>query len=277
LTRRAKVLVWDDEIEIGPEDAAQDAEDAVTGAVSASSRASIFSVPLPHRQRSLSATDQFPPPMRRTSTEAPRPVPFSAKFQRVHPGTTGVTVLEHLERLDAVEASLKRLGADDSVIEEEEEEDVAESSQAAKPVPVPAAAATPATAANEGARVVGASPRMPTAQFSPVGSPEGLPSVPEVDPMEASVDDLDEEDLVAMSKSTSHVEVSSRKHGHGHGRWATQTQDQPTIDTSRGFDWMHTEEGEAPKRTVIVEVRVRLHRPPVLCSPSNPACSDSRR
>jgi len=38
----------------------------------------------------------------------------------VHRSVTGVTVLEHLERLDAVEASLTRLGTgEDTVIEEE--------------------------------------------------------------------------------------------------------------------------------------------------------------
>lgn len=48
----------------------------------------------------------FPPPARR---RRPRPVPFASKLPRVHPGTTGVTVLEHMERVDAVEERLRRL------------------------------------------------------------------------------------------------------------------------------------------------------------------------
>ena len=71
-------------------------------------------MPLPRRTRSHSHSAEFPPPSRRRSSKAERPIPFSAKFQKVHPGTTGVTVLEHLERLDAVEAGLQRLGVEES-------------------------------------------------------------------------------------------------------------------------------------------------------------------
>ena len=46
-----------------------------------------------------------------------------SKFPRIHPGASGVAVLEHLERLDAVEAGLQRLGSPrGDVIEEEEGE-----------------------------------------------------------------------------------------------------------------------------------------------------------
>lgn len=238
------MLVWDDELEVAVDEVPP--ED-IHGPLSASTQFSVSSVPLPRRMRSLSAAGDFPPPMRRTSTEAPRPVPFSAKFQRVHPGTTGVTVLEHLERLDAVEASLKRLGVDDSVIEEEDEEiDVGESSQR-KP------AKAPQTVQGE----PGMSPRLLSSQFSPNRPPDSLPAVAEVDPSIHSNEEIDEEDLVAMSKSMSHVE-SSQRDGHRHGRWATQAQS-PEIDTTRvGLDWM--QETESHKRTVIVEVRRPINK-----------------
>ena len=94
LTRRKRALVWDDEIEV---------VDAVPrppgmGPLSASPRPSISTMPLPRRARSHSRSSEFPPPVRRRSSEANRPVPFSGKIQKVHPGITGVTVLEHLER-----------------------------------------------------------------------------------------------------------------------------------------------------------------------------------
>ena len=236
LTRRTKALVWDDEIEITAD---EDVQDAANGPMSAS-QASILSVPLPRKRRSLSAADHFPPPIRRVSTEAPRPVPFSHKFQRVHPGTTGVTVLEHLERLDAVEASLKRLGVEDSLLEHEEI-DVGEALSTEAPLLL-----------NDGMGPGETSQKETSLQFSPVTSHEALPSVPEVEPSGMSNDELDEEDLVAMSKSTSHMEVSPR---YSHGRWASQTHSRPVIDTERGgFDWMQQEEGDVPKRTVIVEV-----------------------
>src|SRR5258708_24074161 len=148
---------------------------------------SISSVPVPNRPRRLSTGD-FPPPIRRAATDAPgvpRPVPFARKFQRVHPGTTGVTVLEHLERLDAVEQSLSRLGSDET----EEEVDVGESLPKAGPAlgVMHGAASAPAT--------TGGSSSSP---FSPPGSPP-LETVPEIESRRSSID---EEDLVALSKST---------------------------------------------------------------------------
>ncbi|KAJ7901822.1 phosphatidylinositol 3 and 4-kinase-domain-containing protein [Mycena olivaceomarginata] len=130
LTRRSKVMVWDDEIEIAEEDFDDERLP--------SPRMSISSVPLPRRTRSRSSGRDFPPPIHRTSTDAsgvPRPVPFAAKFKRVHPGTKGIDVLEHLERLDAVEASLQRLGVDE--YDDEEEVDVGESSSYDETDPVP--------------------------------------------------------------------------------------------------------------------------------------------
>ncbi|KAJ3536471.1 hypothetical protein NM688_g6831 [Phlebia brevispora] len=129
LTRRQKVLVWDDEIEL-TEDDTQVIYDG-PGSSRMSPRSphipSAHTSPILDRRtkRSHSVSDFPPPPMRRVSSEftgAMRPVSFSAKFSRVHPATTGVTVLEHMERLDAVEASLKRIGIEESAVDEEEED-----------------------------------------------------------------------------------------------------------------------------------------------------------
>jgi len=224
LTRRKKALVWDDEIEIS--DGVQEEDDDEDPANPLlSPKLSIASVPLPGRARSQSSSSDFPPPMLRTSTDASgvlRPVPFVSKFQRVHPGTTGVTALEHLERLDAVEASLQRLAVHQEEVEEELEVDVGESSSQIPPIIVQQT--TPS-----GSGLPPASP------FSPPGSP--LPTVHEVPSSGDS--DVAEEDLVALSKSTSHVEGTPR----GHTRWASQ---------GRGLDWL--QEGNGP-RTAIVEVR----------------------
>ena len=209
-------------------------QDTLADPVTNSPQRSVSSVPLPRRTRSHSIASDFPPPTRRTSTESSRPVPFAAKFQRVHPGTTGVTVLEHLERLDAVEASLKRLGRDESVIEEEEEEeeevDVGESSNKPKKI-------TPSVKDDH--------VNAPTSSFSPPGSP--LQAVPEI---ASSANSIAEEDLAMMSKSTSHVEVSSSS---SHFRWSSHTRPN---ERSQTHDWMRGDEGAPPKRTVIVEVRL---------------------
>ncbi|KAJ7188272.1 phosphatidylinositol 3 and 4-kinase-domain-containing protein [Mycena filopes] len=186
LTRRSKVLVWDDEVEIAEEDLDEQVEQ--------SPRLSISSVPLPRRTRSQSQSSgsKFPPPMHRTSTDSsgvPRPVPFAAKFKRVHPGTKGIDVLEHLERLDAVEASLHRLGVEEF---DDEEVDVGESSS--NPIQIPIASA------------------VATSPFSPPSSPP-LASVLEVP--SATSSDVEEEDVAMLSKSLSQVE------GH-HQRFASQ-------------------------------------------------------
>ncbi|KAL0956588.1 hypothetical protein HGRIS_002726 [Hohenbuehelia grisea] len=230
LTRRKKVLVWDDETEI-PEDTADEEMNDPT----LSPQLSINSVPAPRRTRSQSTSGEFPPPIRRTSTDAPRPVPFAAKFQRVHPGTTGVTVLEHLERLDAVEASLQRLGVEEDD-EDDEEVDVGESSNTnAIAISRNRVSSAPSTS------------HMPTSPFSPPGSP--LATVPEVQSLESS---LAEEDLVAMTKSTSYVESSSPVHA----RWSSQA--------ARSIDWMQSSES-SPRRTVIVE-RIETVDTKPLCS-----------
>jgi phosphatidylinositol 4-kinase type 2 len=193
-------------------------------------------MPLPRRTRSQSASDGFPPPIRRASTEASRPVPFSAKFQKVHQSVTGVTVLEHLERLDAVEASLKRLGGgEDTVIEEEEEEEV-DVGVLTKPTSVHEisfALADPAIS-----------------QLTPPGSPP-LATVPECMTLENSIT---EDDIVGLSKSMSYAEGSFA----GQARWANMHEAQQ--EGSQNLDWMQTADmqPEAQKRTVIVEVGIVL-------------------
>ncbi|KAF8829257.1 hypothetical protein HHX47_DHR3001146 [Lentinula edodes] len=221
LTRRTKMLVWDDEIEISGDDSGLDEAVRDLNEPTSSPKLSINSVPIiPRRTRSQSSSGEFPPPMRRIITESGinRPVPFSSKFQRVHPGTTGVTVLEHLERLDAVEASLQRLVSDDNV----DEVDVGES-QNVHIQNEPTTSNLP-----------------PTSPFSPPGSP--LATVPEMASLESSIT---EEDLVALSKSTSHLEGSSSISGR-HTRWASQA-------LGSGVDWL--QENETPvTRTVISEL-----------------------
>ena len=165
-----------------------------------------------------------------------RPVPFSAKFQRVHPGTTGVTVLEHLERLDAVEASLERLAVEDG--EEDIEEDVGESSSAPRPI-----APASILALSESALIASSSAP------SRAGASE-LPPVPEADsPTPSTVIEEHEEDVVALSKSLSHLETGNLHHGRGLSSHSAQA-------ANRTLDWMQDE--PVKKRMVISEVWVTL-------------------
>jgi len=161
-----------------------------------------------------------------------RPVPFSAKFQRVHPGTTGVTVLEHLERLDAVEASLERLAVEDGT--EEIEEDVGESSSTPRPI-------TPASILTLSESALIASSSAP----SRAGASELAP-VPEAEsPTPSTVIEEHEEDVVALSKSLSHLETGNLHHGRGLSSNSAQAAD-------RTLDWMQDE--PVKKRMVISEV-----------------------
>lgn len=196
----------------------------------------------PRRTRSQSASD-FPPPMRRISSEYSRPVSFSKKFSRVHPATTGVTVLEHMERLDAVEAGLKRLGVEETVVDDQEEVDVGESSR--PKLKKPAAKSQEPPVEDDSTEATGL--------LSPSAMSERLPSVPENG--NEDVQSIAEEDLVAMSKSMSHLEQPKNL-----SRW---TSDQGRGDRSN-LDWMHIDPPESPKRrSVIVEVC----QFPMLCSP----------
>ena len=172
-------------------------------------------------------------------------MPFSAKFQRVHPGTTGVTVLEHMERLDAVEASLERLGIE-NVVEEEIEEDVGESSSSSAP-PRPIAVPNGLVLAESALIASSSAP-------SRGGAPELTP-VPEADSPTPSMltEEHEEEDVVAMSKSLSHIDTrppsASAQSGRGTGSHSVQA-------TRRMLDWMQDE--PAKKRTVISEVRTDM-------------------
>lgn len=116
------MLVWDDELEVDdcifPEARGELRSPTISnlerGRVNPRSK---------RRSLSIGPTD-FPPPMKRISTDTsglPRPISFASKFPRINPGASGVAVLEHMERLDAVEASLHRLG-DELVIEETDED-----------------------------------------------------------------------------------------------------------------------------------------------------------
>ena len=234
LTRRTKALVWNDELELDEDTISQ----IQHSSQSTSPQPSINTLPLPgtnRRSRSQSNSSDFPPPIRRVSSEQPgsmRPVPFSAKFQRVHPGTTGVTVLEHLERLDAVEASLERLAVEDGT--EEIEEDVGESSSAPRPI-------TPASILSLSESALITSSSAP----SRAGASE-LPPVPEADsPTPSTVIEEHEEDVVALSKSLSHLETGNLHHGRGLSSHSAQA-------ANRTLDWMQEE--PVKKRVVISEV-----------------------
>jgi phosphatidylinositol 4-kinase type 2 len=234
LTRRTKALVWNDELELDEDTISQ----IQHSSQSTSPQPSINTLPLPgtnRRSRSQSNSSDFPPPVRRVSSEQPgsmRPVPFSAKFQRVHPGTTGVTVLEHLERLDAVEASLERLAVEDGT--EEIEEDVGESSSTPRPI-MPASILS----LSESALITSSSAP------SRAGASELAP-VPEADsPTPSMVIEEHEEDVVALSKSLSHLETGNLHHGRGLSSHSAQA-------ANRTLDWMQDE--PVKKRVVISEV-----------------------
>ncbi|KAL4254266.1 Phosphatidylinositol 4-kinase [Abortiporus biennis] len=221
LTRRTKVLVWDEEVELTDESLPEISNGRPSLQIpTASPHASINTMPLPapefrhHRSHSAS---HFPPPMRRVSTEY-----------------TGVTVLEHMERLDAVEAGLKRLGADESVFDDEEEVDVGESSSKSKAKP-------------RKDQLPGESPASTSKTLlSPTSPSERLPVVPEDGNSDAQ--SVAEEDLVAMSKSMSHMDQTPSSL---HTRWAGHS---PAADDRPNLDWMHIDGAESPKkRTVIVE------------------------
>lgn len=237
-------MVWDEEVELSGEDLIEMANGNKPNQIPlASPTASINTVPLPatepRRHRSQSASD-FPPPMRRVSTEysgVSRPVSFSAKFSRVHPATTGVTVLEHMERLDAVEAGLKRLGVEESVIEEEEEMDVGDLRPKPRAQPPRDQSPEASTSGN---------------LLSPPHPIERLPSVPEDEHVDHLAASVTEEDLVMMSKSMSHIDSRPSLHT----RWSSHG-GRGEERANPNLDWMHIDPTESPKkRTVIVEVSV---------------------
>ncbi|KAI0051900.1 hypothetical protein FA95DRAFT_1484684 [Auriscalpium vulgare] len=255
LTRRTKALVWDDELELSEDTIAELAHGPLSGGHSPQPSISTLPLPIPphKRARSQSNSSDFPPPIRRTSTDV-RPVPFSAKFQRVHPGTTGVTVLEHLERLDAVEASLDRLAMDDVVEEDEPEQDVAES-------------ATSHTSSQRSAVAGPSTLSVPDGVQSPPSKTAGseLPPVMEVSSSRSSTlqeteADEEEYDVAGLSKSLSHIDgspLSAPLHGRGMSHTGhSRDQEQP-----RSLAWMHEETG-AKKRTVVSERLEMVNKKP---------------
>lgn len=256
-------MVWDDELTL-PEDTVTE---LINGPLSASASPgpSIqtlppFLTPQNHRRARSSSSSDFPPPMplRRTTSDV-RPVPFSAKFQRVHPGTTGVTVLEHLERLDAVEAGLERLGMRDGMEDEmdEEEQDVGDlassssKSQAKPDVPV---------IVTDNASLASRPEASGSLSASALSRGSELPSVREAETemaeedeeavTEADVDSpVDEAGMAAMSKSMSYIDMDGTipKRGHGH-RFTTHGSEH---GPRRSLDWMQEE--PTKKKTVVAE------------------------
>ena len=240
-------MVWDDKLEIADDSATVE---AIAGPLSGSIASLPPRVTSPSHQRVRSSASEFPPPrMRRMSTDNSgfqRPVPFSAKFQRVHPGTTGVTVLEHMERLDKVEASLDRLaGGEDEAEVDEQEQDVGD---LARPtVPVMALLSPP--------EAISGPSSAPTAPFA--GPSPSLAPVLEVNSSSDHSDDVDappdedeedEEDVAALSKSLSHLDHIA------HGRWTRQSGIEQR-SAGLGLEWMASQDSETPrKKTVIVEV-----------------------
>lgn len=126
------MLVWDDEIEVTDEADPSDLSLSVPTSLSTAQATKDRDTRPPRseprvRSRSIGSFP-FPPPMRRSTTDSEvgpgtRPVPFANKFQKINPGASGVTVLEHMERLDEVERGLKKLGMEEAVIEEDEVEE----------------------------------------------------------------------------------------------------------------------------------------------------------
>ncbi|EMD37556.1 hypothetical protein CERSUDRAFT_94557 [Gelatoporia subvermispora B] len=255
LTRRKKVLVWDDEVELTEElhaSSPNGAEPASPRPAVASPRASINTMPLPspqHRRARSHSSSDFPPPMRRVSTEfsgVARPVSFSAKYPRIHPATTGVTILEHMERLDAVEASLQRLGVEDEV-DEDEEVDVGE---AVRPrVDVAGSADGAANAPPE------ADPSM---SRQPSGEAAGglLAPVPEDDSMAAS---MTEDEMISMSKSMSQLETSPPPL---HTRWGSGSH-HALREERPSLDWMQI---ESPRQKTAIVERLETVDAKPLCS-----------
>ena len=268
LTRRQNVLVWNDEFESThemfkpeeedrheSEDPFEDPEDRPS-----SPHASINTMPLPTPTTRLNFAKQrpqiIPGPARRSADflKFSRPVSFSTTYSKVHPGTTGVAVLEQMERLDAVEASLKKLGGGvdgDNPKVVDPEMDVAESSihtstrnRPPGPTPAPGRISRSSSSHTHTYSDCDVVPPMMTASFS--GVSDGLPAVVEAPSSNAS--EVGDEDLAHMSKSMSYMDARPSLHS----RWMSQDGDRPRLD------WI-IDEGEAPKpKTVIVEVRT-LH------------------
>jgi phosphatidylinositol 4-kinase type 2 len=181
----------------------------------------------PTRQRSISIGTGQAPALRRTSTDGgrPRPVPFARNFDRVHPATTGVAVLEQMEHIDRVEAKLQRAPHD---VPEESDVGVA-----VAPRPIPGALSMPST------------PRSaPLPAPTSPRSPNPLPAVQELvqlEDAEEGEEDEDEDedagDLAALSKSMPHLDEAPASM---HARWTSAGDG---VGASHPFD-IFTPDGE---------------------------------
>lgn len=249
LTRRQKVLVWDDEVEVADETIMEIFNPPLTASPKPSVRTLPILSPGPGHRRSRSTSNGdgkgFPPPMRRSTTDsggASRPVPFVSKLPRVHPGTSGVTVLEHMERVDAVEAGLRRLAMEDSVIVEEDEEDeegdMGVSTSAKQPLLVQ-------TSTSNGSDGLGNQGPPSTPLHSPGSQPDVHSMLLGTQSLASS---MTEEDLVAMTKSTPALDPPAPPM---HGRWPSH---EGQAGRQQTMDWIPTDEGELKKRVMITEV-----------------------
>ena len=270
LTRRQKVLVLNDEFESTheifkpededcheSEDPFEDNEDRPS-----SPHASISTMPLPTPTARLSFERYRPQrvnsgPSRRSADffKLNRPVSFSTTYSKVHPGTTGVAVLEQMERLDAVEASLKKLGGGvDEDNSRNVEVDVAESpihpgtrNRQSGPTSAPGRISRSSSSHTHTYSDSDGVPPMMTASFSgPLSSggvSDGLPAVVEAPSSNAS--EVGDEDLGQMSKSMSFMDARPSPHS----RWMSQDGNRPRLD------WIIDEEETPKPKMVIVEVR----------------------
>ena len=264
--------MWDDEVESthemfkvededhhGNDDPFEDNEERPS-----SPHASINTMPLPSPAARYNFTRPRPrgavsdPSRRSAGPGFARPVSFSTTYSKVHPGTTGVAVLEQMERLDAVEASLKKLGGgvgEDSSGNPDREVDVAElttsaSTRSKLPAPISAPGRISRSSSSHThthSNDDGVSPMMTASfsgPFSPGGISDGLPAVVEEAPSSNS-SEVGDEDLAQMSRSMSYMDGRPSFHS----RWLSQDGNRPRLD------WI-IDERETPKpKMVIVEVR----------------------
>lgn len=186
-------------------------------------------------------------------------MPFASKLPRVHPGTSGVTVLEHMERVDAVEAGLRRLAVEECVIVEEEEEliaagAVAGAEEAPEEVDVGVSASPaqrPSTileATDEDAGAGGEGSLTP-GRHSPLLSPISDTAVQSG--LDSLTSSMTEEDLVAMSRSASALDPNATPM---HMRFGSQDPSAGPSALGQTLDWIREETAEQRKRIMISEV-----------------------
>jgi len=154
-----------------------------------------------------------------------RPVSFSTTYSKVHPGTTGAVVLEKMERLDAVKASLRKLGggvSGDCSGNSDRERAVAGSttsprtkdSRPSAPISasgrIPRSSSSQTHTCNNDNRVPPVMTASSSGSFSLGGVSDGLPATVEEAPS-SNASEVDGEDLAQMSKSKSHIWMPGRR------------------------------------------------------------------